>query len=180
MRRPMLRREGTAGRAMRFPLAVDRDTFNPSHQHEEAAMTIAAILSSKGSEVATVPAGTRVRDAISLLVERNIGAVPVLGADGAIEGVFSERDLVRCLADHGSGVLDWPVDRVMSSPVETVDPQTPILAALATMTQLRMRHLPVIEGGEIRGIVSIGDLVKHRIERIENEAAAMREYIQSA
>ena len=142
-------------------------------------MTIAAILSNKGSDVATVSAGTSVRDAVSLLAEKKIGAVPVLDASG-ISGIFSERDLVRCVADHGSGVLDWPVDRVMSSPVETVDTQTPILAALATMTQLRMRHLPVVEDGQIRGIVSIGDLVKHRIERIEAEAEALRTYIQSA
>jgi CBS domain-containing protein len=142
-------------------------------------MTIAAILSTKGSEVATVPAGTRVRDAVSLLAEKRIGAVPVLEA-GAIRGIFSERDLVRCVCDHGSDVLDWPVDQVMSSPVETVDMATPILSALATMTQRRMRHLPVVEGGQIRGIVSIGDLVKHRIERIEAEAEALRTYIQSA
>ena len=142
-------------------------------------MTISAILSNKGSEVATVAAGTSVREAVALLADRRIGAVPVLEA-GSIRGIFSERDLVRCVCDHGSDVLDWPVDRVMSSPVETVDTQTPILAALATMTQLRMRHLPVVEDGQIRGIVSIGDLVKHRIERIEAEADALRTYIQSA
>ena len=142
-------------------------------------MTISAILSTKGSEVATVPAGTSVRDAVTLLAEKRIGAVPVID-DGAICGIFSERDLVRCIGDHGGGVLDWPIDRVMSSPVETVDSGTPILAALATMTKRRMRHLPVVESGEIRGIVSIGDLVKHRIERIEAEAGAMRTYIQTA
>ncbi len=142
-------------------------------------MTIAAILSGKGSEVATVSAGTSVRDAVSLLADRKIGAVPVL-QQGEISGIFSERDLVRCVSDHGSDVLDWPVDRVMSSPVQTVDTRTPILAALATMTELRMRHLPVVEGGQIRGIVSIGDLVKYRIERIEAEADALRTYIQSA
>ena len=142
-------------------------------------MTIAAILSNKGSEVATVPGGTTVRDCVSLLAEKRIGAVPVLDG-GSIRGIFSERDLVRCVSDHGSDVLDWPVDKVMSSPVETVDTRTPILAALATMTQLRMRHLPVVDEGQIRGIVSIGDLVKHRIERIEAEAEALRTYIQSA
>ena len=142
-------------------------------------MTIATILSTKGSEVATVRAGTQVRDAVATLAEKRIGAVPVLDSNG-ICGIFSERDLVRCVADHGSGVLDWPVDRVMSAPVETVDTQTPILSALATMTQRRMRHLPVVEDGQIRGIVSIGDLVKHRIERIEAEAEALRTYIQTA
>jgi Predicted signal-transduction protein containing cAMP-binding and CBS domains len=142
-------------------------------------MTIAAILSTKGGDVATVPAGAQVREAVSLLAQRRIGAVPVIG-DGQIRGIFSERDLVRCVCDHGPEVLDWPVDRVMSSPVETVDTRTPILSALATMTQLRMRHLPVVEEGKIRGIVSIGDLVKYRIERIEAEADALRTYIQSA
>jgi len=142
-------------------------------------MTISAILSTKGNEVATVPVGTTVRDAVSLLAAKRIGAVPVVSGDG-ISGIFSERDLVRCVSDHGGEVLDWPVDRVMSSPVETVDSSTPILAALATMTQRRMRHLPVVESGEIRGIVSIGDLVKYRIERIEAEAEALRTYIQSA
>ena len=142
-------------------------------------MTIAAILSNKGSDVATLSAGTSVRDAVALLAERKIGAVPILDGSG-ICGIFSERDLVRCVCDHGPDVLDWPVDRVMSAPVETVDTKTPILSALATMTQLRMRHLPVVEGGQIRGIVSIGDLVKHRIERIEAEADALRTYIQSA
>ena|SRR5918993_22340 len=142
-------------------------------------MTIAAILSGKGSEVATVTSGSSVRDAVALLAERKIGAVPVLDT-GEIRGIFSERDLVRCIGDHGSQALDWPVDRVMSSPVHTVDSKTPILTALATMTERRMRHLPVVEGGQIRGIVSIGDLVKHRIERIEAEAEALRTYIQSA
>ena len=142
-------------------------------------MTIAAILSTKGSEIATVRAGTQVREAVSLLAEKRIGAVPVID-QGGICGIFSERDLVRCVADNGSGVLDWPIERVMTSPVETVDPGTPILAALATMTKRRIRHLPVIESGEIRGIVSIGDLVKHRIERIEAEADALRTYIQQA
>ena len=142
-------------------------------------MTISAILSGKGSEVATVTVEASVRDAVVLLAERRIGAVPVLDS-GAIAGIFSERDLVGCIGAHGPDALDWPVTRAMSSPAVTVEPGTPVLAALATMTQRRMRHLPVIEGGEIRGIVSIGDLVKYRIERIEAEAEALRDYIQSA
>lgn len=142
-------------------------------------MTISAILSGKGSDVATVTAGTSVRDALALLAERHIGAVPVL-AEGGIAGIFSERDLVGCLSAHGDGALDWPVERVMSAPAVTVTMDTPILAALGTMTQRRIRHLPVMEAGEIRGIVSIGDLVKHRIERIEAEAEALRDYIQRA
>jgi len=142
-------------------------------------MTIADILSTKGGEVATVPAGTRVRDAVLLLRDRKIGAVPVI--DGAtIVGIFSERDLVGCLCAHGADALDLAVDAGMSSPALTVDSATPILAALSLMTTKRIRHLPVVESGKIRGIVSIGDLVKHRIERIEAEAAALRTYIQNA
>jgi len=143
-------------------------------------MTIAAILSIKGGEVATIAAGPLVRDAVKLLGDRCIGAVPVLGSNGAIDGIFSERDLVGCISAHGHDVLDWPVERVMSSPALTVERATPILAALSIMTRERIRHLPVVESGEIRGIVSIGDLVKHRIERIEAEAEALRSYIQSA
>ena len=143
-------------------------------------MTIAAILSTKGGEVATVPAGTRVRDAVLLLGEHRIGAVPVLGPNGVIDGIFSERDLVGCICAHGEDALDWPVERVMSSPALTVDTATPILAALSIMTNQRIRHLPVVESGQIRGIVSIGDLVKHRIEQIEAEAEALRTYIQTA
>ncbi len=83
-------------------------------------MTIAAILSTKGNEVCDRAAGTPVRDAVSLLAEQRIGAVPVLDGSG-ICGIFSERDLVRCVSDHGPDALDWPVDRAMSSPAETVD-----------------------------------------------------------
>lgn len=142
-------------------------------------MTIAAILSSKGSEVLTIAATTSVRDAVILLAQRNIGAIPVVSGH-VIAGMFSERDLVACIERHGADALDWTVDKVMTTPAITVAASTPILAALATMTQRRVRHLPIVEDGEIRGIVSIGDLVKHRIERIEAEAEALRTYIQSS
>lgn len=142
-------------------------------------MTIAAVLGGKGSEVATVAADQPVSDAVALLTQRKFGALPVV-EDGRIIGLLSERDVVHCLNDHGGAVLDWPVSRVMTAPVITVDCATPVLAALALMTNKRIRHLPVVEGGQIRGIVSIGDLVKHRMERIEAEAEAMRSYIQSA
>ena len=142
-------------------------------------MTIAAILSTKGGDVLSIESGTRVRDAVIMLADRRIGALPVVRG-GAVVGIMSERDVIYCLRDHGAEVLGWPISRVMSSPAITVDPSTPILSALALITQRRVRHLPVVSGGRLVGIVSIGDLVKHRIERIESEAAAMREYIQSA
>jgi CBS domain-containing protein len=142
-------------------------------------MTIAEVLHSKGSAVETIGADASLFDAVRKLGEKRIGALPVTQS-GGIAGIMSERDVIYCLKDHGPEVLEWPVERVMSSPAITVDPQTDVLTALALMTQRRIRHLPVVEGGEILGIVSIGDLVKHRMDRIEAEAEAMREYIQSA
>ena len=142
-------------------------------------MSIAAVLRSKGSQVETIGANARVIEAVHRLGEKRIGALPVVD-DGRIAGIVSERDVIYCLRDHGPDVLQWPVSQVMSSPAITIDSSMDVLGALALMTQRRIRHLPVVESGEIRGLVSIGDLVKHRMERIEAEAEAMREYIQSA
>ena len=142
-------------------------------------MTIALVLREKGSAVETIAADATVFDAVRRLGEKRIGALPVLEG-GRIAGIMSERDVIYCLREHGPEVLDWPVSRVMSSPAITADSKTEVLTALALMTQRRIRHLPVVEGGEICGLVSIGDLVKHRMERIEAEAEAMRTYIRSA
>jgi len=142
-------------------------------------MTIANLLASRNGEVVSVTRGTRVSDAVTLLADRRIGAVPVLDDDQVI-GIMSERDIIYHLRSGGAVILDWPVERVMTAPVHTVDPQTTLIGALALMTQRRVRHLPVVEGARMVGLVSIGDLVKARIDRIESEAAAMRDYIQSA
>ena len=142
-------------------------------------MTVQAILGEKGGDVATITGDSSVADAVALLGERRIGALPVLDG-GEVTGIMSERDVIYCLRDHGAEVLDWPVSRVMTSPAVTVEPSTPVLNALALITKRRIRHLPVVSGGRLIGIVSIGDLVKHRIERVEREAEAMRAYIQSA
>ena len=142
-------------------------------------MTISAVLGSKGNEVVTIAADSRLADAVTLLAERRIGALPVL-EDGRIIGILSERDMIYSIRDHGRDALDWPVSRVMTSPAITAGPDTGVLPALAQMTQRRIRHLPVVSGGQLIGIVSIGDLVKFRMDRIEAEAEAMRAYIQSA
>ncbi|HEX3302663.1 MAG TPA: CBS domain-containing protein [Thermomicrobiales bacterium] len=142
-------------------------------------MNVQTILGDKGTDVATITGNATVADAVRVLGERRIGALPVLEGD-EVAGIMSERDVIYCLREHGAEALDWPVSRVMSAPAVTVEPATPVLAALAMITQRRIRHLPVVSGGRLVGIVSIGDLVKHRIERIEEEAAAMREYIQTA
>lgn len=143
-------------------------------------MTIAAILGGKGGEVVTAATGQSVSEAVALLAERRIGAVPVVDADGAIAGVFSERDVIYCLEREGTSALDRRVAEVMTAPAVTVTPSESVIAALALMTRRRIRHLPVVDGGRLVGIVSIGDLVKHRIDRIEADAAAMRDYIQQA
>ena len=142
-------------------------------------MTIASVLRDKGSAVETIAAEANVFDAVRILGEKRIGALPVLEG-GRLAGIISERDVIYCLRDHGPEVLAWKIARVMSAPAITADSDTSVLSALALMTKRRIRHLPIIERGEIRGIVSIGDLVKHRMERIEAEADAMRAYIQSA
>jgi CBS domain-containing protein len=142
-------------------------------------MTIAAILNGKGHEVIAVTADTRVDDAVRLLAQRRIGAVPVIDGD-IVVGVFSERDVIYCLATDGAAALDRTVGEVMTAPAVTVAPGDAALAALSLMTRRRLRHLPVIEGGRMIGLVSIGDVVKYRIERIEADAAAMRDYIQQA
>ncbi len=142
-------------------------------------MTIAAILAGKGDTVVSVKCDTPVRDAVALLAEHRIGAVPVL-RQGEVAGILSERDIVYRLSSDGATMLDWKVERVMTAPALTVSSDVSVLAALSQMTRRRFRHLPVVEGSRLIGIVSIGDLVKYRIDRIEQEAEAMRAYIQSA
>ena len=142
-------------------------------------MTIASVLRGKGSAVETIESGTSLYDAVKRLGEKRIGALPVVDS-GRIAGIMSERDVIYCLRDHGPDALDWPVSQVMSSPAITAESAMDVLAALALMTQRRIRHLPVVDSGELKGIVSIGDLVKYRMDRIEAEAEAMRAYIQSA
>jgi CBS domain-containing protein len=142
-------------------------------------MTIASVLRSKGSAVETIAGDATLYDAVARLGEKRIGALPVVESD-RITGIISERDVIYSLRSHGAEVLQWRVSQVMSSPAITVSSDTDVLEALALMTQRRIRHLPVMDRGEIRGIVSIGDLVKYRMERIEAEAEAMRTYIQSA
>lgn len=141
-------------------------------------MTIARILAGKGHDVVSVPAGTTVADVVALLAARRIGAVPVMDRDAVI-GILSERDIIYRLQSDGAAILEWPVEKVMTAPAIAVDSAVPILHALSLITRRRIRHLPVVDDGRLVGLVSIGDLVKARIDRIEAEAEAMRDYIQS-
>ena len=142
-------------------------------------MTIKAILEGKGENIISVSPSDSVNDAVTLLAEKRIGAVPVV-ADGSVLGIFSERDVIYGLANEGASILARKVADVMTAPALTVSPESGVLAALSLMTRRRIRHLPVIREGRVVGVVSIGDLVKYRIDKIEAEASAMRDYIQGS
>jgi CBS domain-containing protein len=142
-------------------------------------MTIAAILGGKGQDVVSVSGDQTVKEAVALLAQRRIGAVPVMEGE-AVAGIFSERDVIYALEREGASALDRPVSQMMTAPAITVASGESALGALALMTQRRIRHLPVVDGTRLVGFISIGDLVKYRIERIEAEASAMRDYIQQA
>ena len=142
-------------------------------------MTIARLIEGRSGQIVSCDIATSVGDAIKILAEQRIGALPVY-ADGQIAGIFSERDVIYQLAAHGPAMLDKTVGEVMTSPAITVALDSGALDALALMTRRRIRHLPVVQGTTVCGFVSIGDLVKYRIDAIESEAEAMRSYIQSA
>jgi len=120
-----------------------------------------------------------VRDAIATLNKHNIGAVVVVDADGEVAGIFSERDIVRLLGKDPTDALRRSVGDCMTSTVVTCTRDTPIATLMEQMTRFRIRHIPIIEDGELRGIVSIGDVVKRKIEEAEQEASALREYIST-
>lgn len=142
-------------------------------------MTISIILENRGTTTITGTPDMTVMDVTRLFAEKRIGAVPVVEGLRVV-GVMSERDLVYCLTDAGPAALDKPIREVMTSPAITVTPNQSILGALGLMTKRRVRHLPVVEDDKLIGFVSIGDLVKYRMDRIEADAAAMRDYIRSA
>jgi CBS domain-containing protein len=142
-------------------------------------MTIAKVIEGRNQQIHSCQASMTVEEAARILSERRIGALPVFEG-GRIAGIFSERDLLHCLAREGAAALCKNVAEVMTAPAITVDPDTSVLEALSLMTRRRIRHLPVDRGGKTFGFVSIGDLVKYRIELVESEAEQMREYIQMA
>jgi CBS domain-containing protein len=143
-------------------------------------MTVAKILSSKGREVATITANRKIGEAVSELAERKIGALVVVEGMDRVVGIISERDIVRALGRSGAAMLDDAVATIMTREVVTCSQSETILKVMGRMTRGRFRHLPVIEGGRLAGIVSIGDVVKARIEEVEREADEMRTYIATA
>src|SRR5690242_2629770 len=142
-------------------------------------MRISGLLREKGDYVATVPPGATVREVLAGLAEHGVGAL-VVSADGEhIEGIVSERDIVRALHHRGTPVLDEAVTAVMTAEVATCEPDAEVDSLMAVMTERRIRHVPVVDADRLVGIVSIGDVVKHRVHDLEHENSALVEYIQS-
>jgi len=143
-------------------------------------MDIARLIASRDpDQIVTCTAGATVRQAVQLLAEKRIGALPVLSG-GQVAGIFSERDVLYRLAEEGAECLDRQVGEVMTSPPLTIAPEATFIEALELMTLRRIRHLPVMRGGAMVGFISIGDIVKARIDEISAEAEHMRQYIQTA
>ncbi len=144
-------------------------------------MTIARILRQKGGEVVSVGPQDEVGTIAGLLSQRRIGAVLVRDAGGDVLGIVSERDIVRCIAAHGCDAVTLPAAKLMTRVLHTVTPRTKVTEALEMMTDRRVRHLPVLEeDGSLAGMVSIGDLVKARIDEAVHEAEELRHYVETA
>jgi CBS domain-containing protein len=145
-------------------------------------MNVKAILAAKklGGTIIDIEPTAELAAAARLLAAHRIGAVLIRGAGGRLAGILSERDIVRALAEHGPGALTLPVGQVMTREVETCGDDDTVSAIMERMTQRRFRHMPVMRSGKLVGLISIGDVVKERVEQIERESEAMRDYIRSA
>ncbi|MDE2579311.1 MAG: CBS domain-containing protein [Hyphomicrobiales bacterium] len=143
-------------------------------------MTVARILAGKGHAIITASPHQTIRDVADTLAKHRIGAVVVCDADGAVLGILSERDIVRAVSAGGGAALSDPVTQHMTKKVVTTGEQASVEETMETMTQGRFRHIPVLRDGKLIGVISIGDVVKVRVESIENEHRALREYIASA
>lgn len=140
-------------------------------------MRIADVVANKGRAVVTLGAGNSVSRLLEVLAEHNIGAAVVVGSDGAVNGIVSERDVVRGLADRGERILAEPVAAIMTTDVVTCAPGDQVESLTVVMTDRRIRHVPVVDGEQLIGIVSIGDVVKARISALEHGVEQMESYI---
>jgi CBS domain-containing protein len=143
-------------------------------------MTVKAILSSKRGDVITIEPTATLEAAIKVLTDNRIGALVVAGPDKRVAGIISERDIVNALGGRGSSVLSEPVGQVMTRKVVTCGEADTVVSIMGRMTDGKFRHVPVVDRGRLIGIVSIGDVVKHRLEEMERETGALREYILTA
>lgn len=143
-------------------------------------MNVETILKSKGRDVVTIASDATIAKAADLLRKQGIGAVVVLDHSGSLGGILSERDVVHALAEHGAPMFEQPVSSVMTRKVHSCRREDTINDLMARMTEARIRHLPVLENGQLCGIVSIGDVVKCRLEEVEFEAGQLRDYVGTA
>ncbi len=143
-------------------------------------MTVKAILDRKGSDVATIEPTADLASAVKLLAACHIGALVVTSFEREIAGIVSERDVIRVLAESGAAALEQPVGQVMTRKVVTCTRADTMSSIMELMTAGKFRHLPVVEGDQLIGIISIGDVVKYRLRQIEFESAALRDYIRTA
>jgi CBS domain-containing protein len=146
---------------------------------KETTMTVRTILDTKGHHILSVEPDAKLSAAVKILGERKIGAVLVM-SNGGVEGILSERDIVRVLGDRGASVLDEPVSEVMTHKVVNCRQSDTVSAIMEMMTNGKFRHLPVLEGDRVVGLISIGDIVKWRVQEYENEQEALRQYIKTA
>jgi len=142
-------------------------------------MRVSNLLATKGHEVATISQERSVSDAVQMLKERRIGALIVTGADAPLAGIFSERDVVRAIAESGAAALDLKVADLMSSEVTTCDESTSVTDLMGLMTAKRIRHVPVVHEGQLVGMVSIGDVVKARFDELEHEKQDLLDYVSA-
>jgi CBS domain-containing protein len=140
---------------------------------------VSSVLKHKGHDVVTVTPRQTVKWVVKLLVQNRIGAVPVINEDGQLVGIISERDIIRGMSEHADAVLTLAADQLMSRLVKTCSAEDELDDLMEVMTLQRIRHLPVIQDGALHGIVSIGDVVKQRLEVVLSEAEQLRNYIRS-
>jgi CBS domain-containing protein len=143
-------------------------------------MIVKTILSAKGNDVISIEPTATLETAVRTLAEHRIGALLVLGTDRRVIGILSERDIVRVLAEQGAGVLSQPLSQIMTRKVVTCNSSDTIGVIMERMTAGKFRHVPVVEQEQVIGVVSIGDVVKYRLQEMEHESAALRDYIQTA
>lgn len=142
-------------------------------------MTVRSILNTKGHQIVSVEPDAKLADAVKLLGEKKIGAVLVM-SQSRLEGILSERDIVRVLGERGAGVLEEPVSQVMTRKVVACKETDTVAELMEMMTTGKFRHLPVLENNKVVGLISIGDIVKRRVEEYEAEQEALRDYIKTA
>jgi CBS domain-containing protein len=143
-------------------------------------MTVSIILAAKGREVVSIEPSVSLVSAVDLLAAKRIGAILILGAGHRVVGILSERDIVRALAERGASALEEPVSHVMTRKVSTCSENETVASIMERMTEGKFRHMPVVDRGQVIGIISIGDVVKHRLGEMERDSAAMRDYILTA